>query len=78
MTLQEALKILGIEDYADRIFNSHSRGELSHLDQYFLLADTMKEDAAWFREWFEKVVKFAEEHWQRPESVFQHIYKFLP
>ena len=29
------------------------------------------------REWFEEMVKFAEEEWNRPESVFQHIDKLF-
>jgi hypothetical protein len=77
MDFQEALKILGIEDYAEKIFKSNSQGELFHLEQYFLLADALKDDAGWFRQWFEEVVKFAEQNWQRPESVFQHISKIL-
>ena len=30
MTFKEALKILKIEDYGERIFNSNSNGELSN------------------------------------------------
>jgi len=74
---KEALKVLNIEDYAERIWHSNSHGELFHLDQYFTLADVLKDDAGWFRGWFESIVKFAEENWQRPESVFQHISKIL-
>lgn len=77
MNFQEALTVLGIEDYAERIFKSNSHGELFHLQQYFTLAETFKEDAKWFREWFVAVVEFAEKKWQRPESVFQHISKIL-
>jgi hypothetical protein len=77
MNFQEALKVLGIEDYAERILKSSSHGWVSHLQQYFTLAETFKGDAKWFRPWFEEVVKFAEENWQRPESVFQHISKIL-
>ena len=62
MNLQEALKILNIEDYAERIWHSNSHGELFHLDQYFTLAETFKDDAKWFRDWFESIVKFAEEN----------------
>ena len=60
MNFQEALKVLNIEDYAERIFKSNSHGELFHLQQYFTLAETFKDDSKWFREWFEAVVKFAE------------------
>lgn len=34
MTFQEALKILDIEDYRERILNSNSNGKLFHLQQY--------------------------------------------
>lgn len=76
MTFIEALKKLGIEGYAERIWRSNSRGELSHLNQYFHLAE-MEGDLSWFSPWFESVVKAAEQNWQRPESVFQHIIKIL-
>jgi len=76
-TFNDALKVLNIEDYAQRIFNSNSNGELFHLQQYFMLAEHLKDNSFWFREWFENVVKFAEQNWQRPESVFQHISKIL-
>ena len=78
MNFKESLQKLGIEKYADRIYNSNSRGELFHLQDYFILADTLKdEDKTWFSEWFEAVVKKAEEKWKRPESIFQHIYTIL-
>lgn len=77
MNFQQALTVLGIEDYAERIFASNSHGELLHLQQYFTLAETFKDDAKWFRDWFIAVVEFAEQNWQRPESVFQHISKIL-
>lgn len=77
MTIHEALAILGIEDYADRIINSNSHGELIHLRQYIELAETLNDDegllSLWFRPWFEEAVKLAEQNWERPESVFQHI-----
>lgn len=76
MNLQEALKTLGIEQYAKRIVNSNSHGELFHLQQYFVLAETLGE-TDWFADWFKEVVKLAEENWERPESVFQHIDKIL-
>ena len=79
MTFLEALRILEIEDYADRIFNSNSRGELFHLHDYYILAKAFKENN-WntntFRKFFESVVEFANENWQRPASVYQHILKF--
>jgi hypothetical protein len=77
MNFQEALKILGIEDYSERIIKSNSHGELFHLQQYFELAQIFKDNSEWFREWFENVVMFAEKKWERPESIFQHINKIL-
>jgi len=78
VTFDEALKRLNIEDYEDRIFNSSSRGELFHVYDYIMLAETFDdEQAGKFREWFEVVVKGAEGTWRRPESVFQHIPKIL-
>ena len=41
MEFKEALKILKIEDYGERIFNSNSRGELSHLYVYGQYAQTL-------------------------------------
>lgn len=75
-TLPEALKILGIEEYGQRIFNSNSRGELFHVTQYFELADKIG-TTEWFPKWFKSIVESAEKEWERPESVFQHIQKIL-
>jgi len=79
MNFQEALQELGIEKYAERIWHSNSHGELFHLDQYFTLAELVKEnnDKEWFCKWFEYIVKYAEQNWERPESIFQHIHKIL-
>lgn len=77
MNFEEALKKLGIEKYSERIFNSNSHGELFHLQLYIDLAESLKDDLSWFSEWFEEIVKLAEEQWQRPESIFQHIDKML-
>lgn len=77
MTLYEALEKLGIEDYADKIVSSNSTGELFHTLDYFFLAKTLKKDAGWFRTWFENIVEQANEKWERPESVYQHIIKLL-
>ena len=77
MNLKEALIELGIEDYGERIFKSNSHGELFHLGQYITLAEYLKGDKEKFRLWFEEVVKFAEDNWERPESVFQHIAKIF-
>ena len=76
MTFKDSLKILNIEDFEERIWNSNSKGELFHLDQYILMAKSM-ENPENFRDWFLKIVTYADENWQRPESVFQHILKFL-
>ena len=76
MNFKEALKILNIEDYESRIFNSNSHGELFHIMDYIDIASTIK-DPSKFRAWFVKVVEFAEKNWKRPESVFQHIRTFL-
>lgn len=76
MTFKEALKILNIEDYGERIFNSNSHGELSHLMDYIQIAE-VGGDLSWFRDWFVDVVKAAEKNWERPESIFQHIPRVL-
>lgn len=75
MNFKESLKILGIEKYKERIVKSNSHGELFHLEQYPLLAKNITGDG--FPEWFELVVQYAEDNWDRPESIFQHIVKIL-
>ena len=77
MTFEESLKTLGIEDYSDRIFNSNSHGELFHLVDYIWLAEHFSAKDLLFHEWFEIIVKSAEQNWKRPESVFQHIPRLL-
>ena len=83
MTLQDALKVLGIEEYAQRILNSSSRGELFHIEQYFTLAKAFKSinvtesNVKDFAKWFRYIVEWAEENWDRPESIFQHITRVL-
>jgi len=76
MDFKSALGKLNIEDYGERIFHSNSHGELLHLADYANIVD-MFDDVSWFREWFEATVKSAEEKWERPESVFQHIPRIL-
>jgi hypothetical protein len=76
MTFDEALEKLGISEYKQRIIHSNSHGELFNTHQYYSLA-MLPLDKEVFSEWFRKVVKYAEEHWQRPESVFQHIFKIF-
>lgn len=69
----DALKKLNIENYVERILNS-CNGEPYHLADYVLLAETMDDaDISQFREWFIGIVKEAEETWEQPETVFQHI-----
>lgn len=80
MSFKEALIILDIEDYYERIFNSSSNGEIFHIYEYIIFAESYKDDRGnitWFRKWFEEIVKIAEEKWGRPESVFQHIFTIL-
>ena len=74
-----ALKRLKIEDYRERIFNSNSRGELFHLNDYIMIAKFLPDNGNdnWFRAGFEKAIIFAEENWDRPESVFQHIPRMM-
>jgi len=76
MTFTEALTKLGINKYADRIYSSNSHGELFHLEQYITLAESI-EDTSWFPEFFDGLVKMAEDTWERPESVFQHVVKII-
>lgn len=75
MTFAEALKKLNIEDYGERIFNSNSHGELFHVYDYIVIAESLT-DASWFREWFIALVEMAKT-WKRPESVFQHVLRAL-
>ena len=83
MNFEQSLQILGIEKYSERIFHSNSHGELFHLLDYINMANNLKKykkkygNTGWFAEWFDSVVEVAEEKWERPESVFQHIEKIL-
>ena len=80
MNFKESLKILNIEDYEERIFNSNSHGELFHCFDYITVAQELEKkgkDISWFRNAFKKAVKYAEENWERPESVFQHVFKMI-
>jgi len=76
ITFREALQKLGIPEYEERIFNSNSHGELFHLLQYFDMA-RMYDGSTWFKPLFESIVKYAEENWERPDSVFQHIAEIM-
>ena len=75
MNFKEALKVLNITEFEQRILNSNSHGELFHCLDYIQIAGLS--DVSWFREWFLEVVQFAENEWSRPESVFQHIPRML-
>ena len=78
ITFKEALKKLHIEDYGERIFNSNSHGELFHCQDYISIAGQLNEDQCkLFRKWFIETVKIVKEKWQRPESVYQHIYRLF-
>lgn len=73
MQFRESLRVLGIEDYAERIWNSNSHGELSHTWDYIDMARAYNGHAKWFRPLFLEAVAFAQREWTRPESVFQHM-----
>ena len=74
-----ALRELNIEDYRIRILESNSHGEMMHLTDYVNLATVCRDHNVLheFRGYFEKVVKHAEENWERPESIFQHMPRSL-
>lgn len=44
MDFKESLSYLNLEDYGERIFNSNTRGELSHIQGYIDLAKYYKEN----------------------------------
>lgn len=76
MTFKEALKILNIEEYQERIFNSNSSGELYHLQDYIGLANFFKDyptAVPYFKKYFEEAVEDAYKNWERPQSIFQHL-----
>lgn len=81
MKFVDALKLLNIEDFKDRIWNSNSRGELFYIAEYVILSQRIEaqnpESLSSFRNWFIGVVEYAEKNWERPESVFQHILRIF-
>ena len=80
MTFKKICDELGIGKYAERIFNSNSHGELFHLHDYVVILEWANRDSKFkdsFPSWFEGVVKWADDTWERPDSVFQHIVKLL-
>lgn len=76
MSFNDALQVLGIEDFSDEIVHSNSRGELFHCYDYIQIA-SLRGDKSWFRPWFLSIVKQANENWTRPESVYQHMVAIL-
>ena len=75
-TLEEICDFLGIPQYAKRIWNSNSRGELIHLSDYVEFYKVAKNNGVWredFPVWFESVVREAERSWKNPDAVFQHM-----
>lgn len=72
MSFDAALRKLGIEDFKTRIITSNSKGELMHLTDYIVLAESLPDDSN-FRAWFLSVVKYANKNWNRPKSVYQHM-----
>jgi hypothetical protein len=76
MDSNQALSVLGIEKYKERIINSNSHGELFHLYDYIILAKNIGR-TTWFPIWFDGIINEAEKSWERPESVFQHIGKIF-
>lgn len=78
MTFKEACIYLDIEEYAERIFQSQSHGELFHVWDYITIAGMIPpEGVPAFRAWFVEMVEWAEKTWERPESVFQYTLKFM-
>lgn len=80
ISFKEALKILDIQEYEERIFNSNSHGELFHLQDYIDVAKFFKgypTAVPVFKRHFEECVEDAYKNWKRPQSVFQHIKKFF-
>ena len=75
-TFRDVLIKLGIQDYEERIFNSNSHGELRHIFDYYMIANSFP-NLEWFREWFILVVESAKKNWERPQSVYQHIGRIL-
>ena len=76
----ECLEILGIEEFRERIFHSNSYGELFHLADYYHIAKMVDDgilEKESFSSWVKELVQFAEKEWKRPESIFQHVPRFI-
>lgn len=73
-TFDDALKRLGIEDFKSAIWNSNSRGELFHLEDYQFMASMLDDkEVEEFRPIFVDIVEWAKKNWKRPESCYQHM-----
>jgi len=80
MTFKDVCDELGIGEYSERIFSSNSHGELFHTYQYMQILEMARKNehfAIWFPAFFKEMVKWAEETWKRPESVFQHTMEIM-
>ncbi len=80
LTFNEALEILGIPEYKERIINSNSHGELFHIRDYFVLATSIDGSSITkeqFASFFKEVVEWTQKNWERPESIYQHILKIF-
>ncbi len=76
MNFLEALKVLDLEEYEQRITHSNSHGELFHIHDYIHVAQQVEHDPELTKKVSEHIrsaVVYAKEHWQRPESIFQHL-----
>lgn len=83
LSFRELCELLGIPDLCERIFHSNSRGELFHLQDYYgflhyILAQPDPPAARLHLVCMIRMsVRFAEENWERPNSVFQHMPKMV-
>jgi len=77
MNLKESFEYLGISEHLERAFKSSSTGELFFLNDYIVIANTMKKygykDLEGFTKWFNDEVQHAYKTWERPSSIYQHI-----
>lgn len=82
MKFRQALEVLDILEYGDRIWNSHSKGDLFHIQSYIDLAiyinsienkQEQKAVVAIFKKNFVAFVNYAYNKWKRPQSVYQHV-----
>lgn len=73
MNFNDVCKRLGIEDYSEAIFNSNSRGGLSHLMDYNKWADIIPDDNSSFRKCFLWALDWSNKNSKNPSAMFQHI-----